>query len=248
MSKDNFEEVINIFGNKDNPEQAEIVGFFYGHFMDDTKCMVSELLDKADKKFNLGCTGFFAGINDFDVSNKNEEDTINHLFEKFPDNNSYPEVLAKVIVVNQLYSTRLNDNNAGNKISVKEMAHHIIEKRKDIEEAKLSPDNELKIKELVSKLGDKENYKLDRSVKCAYSFASKYLSFTFREFNSVPITDTYARNTLQLMDFAGKKSNLDFYPNYYDSVRYLRNMYGNKVGYKEIDAFLWIMGKAYTEA
>nr|MCR5778158.1 hypothetical protein [Lachnospiraceae bacterium] len=198
MKTSYFDEVMEDFCKLDIANQGDTIKHFYDSFNKENMPIenifrsvrfnsldLSECISKEYKSFNVG--------------NKLEEETVSEVFRKFKSNTYPKEILPKVVIINQLYSTRLNSNPSGRTISVIEMTRHI----KAIWDEKKPSIKTLDAVEMVDMIGNLKHLKFDREVNNAYSFASKYLSFTCR-FNDeenyddrVPITDTYSRNTFK---------------------------------------------------
>ena len=114
--------------------------------------------------------------------------------------------------------------------------------------------DEISPQDAVILIGDKSNISSVRNgINNAYSFASKYLSFTYRNRDEakdrIPITDSYSRNSLACIKIGDGKSDLDQYQDYFETMERLKSYYkeyNREIGYKEIDAFLWLIGKAFS--
>ncbi len=255
-------EFFAIFCQKDTHQQAVVIRTFHAAFMDTKKRLFSSLLSELD--------GFIAELwsassyyKDIDIGLGKDEATLRVVFKTFSRNDKPEYVLPKVVLLNELYHAGLYDTDGKKMASIREMTRHIISLAPDISEWQMSQSDQRDyIIELVKKLGDRESIggTLGRkNVDSAYSFASKYLSFTALARDGgagndgVPITDTYARCTLSKWAKAEKEpglieAGLESYQNYYDSVIALKERYvdaGENISLKEIDAFLWILGKAF---
>lgn len=240
----NLEKVMKDFQNIGEEKQADIILDFSEAFKNKNNCKSGEFFTEFGKRYKSLKWSEFVNNHNFMVSNGADESALDNLFKRFPKNTNIDEVYIKVLAINSLYHTYLCNSENGKNLSMKEMARHIFKNACDIDDtSKVSP---IKI---VDRLGNKDN--LNGDVNNAYSFASKYLSFTYRNKPNgkdlVPITDTNAREVLKFMNLS-KVHNLENYSNYYAAITELKNKYSqiNKsIGYKEIDAFLWIMGKAF---
>ena len=242
------QEIVEKFQSVSLERQAEIIMRFSDEFKSvENEKPIEIFLSEIDKKYGLGWESIIPQANHFVINFGKDEKCLDYLFQKFPNNTDYNEILVKVIMINNLYSTRLNDHQSGNTISTKEMADYIKKLGNTID------DNNIEIPKVVSLVGDKKNYNFERKVNSAYSFASKYLSFTYRnnieKLDKVPITDTYSKNVITYM--VPQIKNIDQYSRYYQAMSTLKDHYKNinsEIGYKEIDAFLWIIGKAFSIA
>lgn len=245
MELSSLNQTMKTFCDKSIYDQVDIIMEFSNAFKGNEKIDVKKMLKT---------------VGDISIETKPLEDgygadecAIEELFVTLDSNTDINQVLPKVIVINQLYSTRLNSTSKGNNVSVKEMAYHIADRQGEkIESVDTNSDTD--ILDIVKRLGDKENYQYCRKgINSAYSFATKYLSFVFRtrkngKSDCVPITDTCSKKTLKFMTFDYIKRNLNYYPNYYESLKRLRHELRKvkpDIDYKEIDSFLWIMGKAF---
>ena len=238
---DSLAEAINKFkGIKEIDKQKRIIDLFSKAFNREEDYTVEDFMDDVNKKYSeLRWNITIPQNKSFNINYGKEEKALDYLFKELPSNAAYNDVLIKVIMLNNLYSTQLNIHKSGDTISVKDMARRIVDI--DNEKTILS----FKPKDAVERIGGNEYYK---GFKKAYSFASKYLSFTHRNTGKgedvVPITDSYSRRTIKLLKYENEKIDLDCYQIYYDAISKLKDEYN--VGFKEIDAFLWIMGKAFS--
>lgn len=151
------------------------------------------------------------------------DNAIRNLIRTFPANTNLSEVLPKVVTINQLYSTRIQ-----NPIP---MAWHIY--------ALEGLDDEIAdgLTSCVERIG--RIIMKDKSIYF-YSFASKYCSW--HNLNAYPIYDIFVE--LSLNHFDVKQGNLRIYENLKASVDNFREKYRlTRFTYKEIDKFLWLYGK-----
>ena len=240
--------VLNSFKNREMDEQVKIIMRFSEVFKSTDKKSIEDLLIEVNKDYGLEWESYISNANHFYANNGYEEKALDHLFSKFQSNTDLSEVYIKVISINNIYSTRLNDYSTGNTISTKEMAQYIEKNGAELDSNKMHPED------AVFLIGDKTKISsVRKGVNNAYSFASKYLSFTYRNRDEgkdeVPITDTYSRNSLACLKVDDEKRDLDQFHDYFEVMKSLKasyKKYDEKIGYKEIDAFLWLIGKAFS--
>lgn len=160
-----------------------------------------------------------------------QEDALNKLFYcTYPKNYFIEDVLIKVSTLNDFYSTNI--------FAAYKVAKHIIE---------LQIDERLKNGE-VSLVEDIANVCMDNgSIKCFYSFATKYCSH-HRPLD-FPIYDSYVDVLLRYFRdvdafFAFKNADLKDYSSFKNILIQFRYFYGlNQFNLKEIDKYLWQLGK-----
>lgn len=164
----------------------------------------------------------------FDSENLLMEDALRQLLEQFPENNEVSHVLLKVLVLNKLYNTRVND------VDVQGLAKHI---------ADLGVDEPIK-------QGDTaivERIYTCEGLRMYYSFATKFCSW--HNPDSYPIYDSYAEECLwayrKQQGFAAfKRQDCGVYNRYKAVVNTFRRHYGlDDFTFKEIDKFLWQTGE-----
>lgn len=228
-----------------NPDTgSSVIKKYYSIFRNEKYFEYKSLIDLIDAEYKCE----FGAVNDCDlhlnVGFAYEEDAIESLFKSKPDNNELNDIIPKVSIINQLYSAGLNSVSGGRHLSIIEMANHIFRLRGQIDEYKISDD----VLSLVTDLSKDNSIKTyDGASKYkAVSFSTKYLSFSLREkgFDAVPITDSKARTALAFI-YDKSANYYEDYENYFNDITALKEKL-TKVSYKEIDAFLWIMGKALT--
>lgn len=161
-----------------------------------------------------------------------QENSLNKLFYKtYPKNTDIDDILIKASSLNDFYSTNI--------FSIFNVAKHI--KELNIDE-RLANKDETLVNELAKvKINDKE--------KNFYSFATKYCSHHFPTI--YPIYDYYVEKVLlyfrdkdHFLDF--KKSDLKKYDLFKNILISFRNYYGlNEYNLKDIDRYLWQLGKDY---
>ncbi len=157
-----------------------------------------------------------------------------NLFEAFPENKTIEDILLKISVINDLYSTNI--------LGTWRMAKHI---------KSLNIDNELQAgsPDLVNKIAmghGIKSKKYDREINF-YSFATKYCNWHNQE--EYCIYDTFVDRVLvaykrqdKFSDF--KKEHLKNFRRFKMILSDFIQFYNLKEhNYKEIDKFLWIYGK-----
>ncbi len=191
----------------------------------------------------------------FDCQEKDKENTTKYIFSNL-SNNKLEIVLAKVVVLNEFYSTQLNSNppieikkDHSYHMDVVSMAKHIIAWDK-FDEYCCSADIE-KRQEAVNYIRCGDSDYREPYHKEAYSFATKYCSW--HNPNGFPIVDSYSRGMIYYLN-----RNLNFYKRVltqeslnvysvfceaYDALSlYLQNR-DKQFEYRDIDKFLWYYGK-----
>ncbi len=156
------------------------------------------------------------------------------VFEQWPRNTVLKEVLAKVVVLNGLYSTSI--------YALYPVAKHIVSLEID---ARLNL-GDLQLVEDIAKItaGGKQRFNL--------SFASKYCSW--HEPDQYQIYDSYVdrllwayRNRDHFARF--QRRDLRSYTRYMQIIDQFRMYYGlAEIGRKELDQFLWIAGRELVSA
>ena len=157
--------------------------------------------------------------------------TLSLLFRELcPSHRELPQVLLKVSVLNDFYSTNIYNTVA--------MAEHIV--GLDIEDRIANGDASV-VSEIASVvIAEKPRY--------CYSFASKYCSHHQPE--HFPIFDSYVEAMLKhfrgVDQFASfKNSDLRNYANFVNVVHAFRRHYSlDRFSLREIDVYLWLAGKA----
>jgi hypothetical protein len=159
-----------------------------------------------------------------------QEEALKLLFHKFcPENTCLELVLIKVTALNKFYSTNIYDTYS--------MAKHILEMRVDerLKNGDLSLVNELAL------ITIKEKH------KNFYSFASKYCSHHVPE--KFPIYDTFVEKMLLHYSKKScfsmfKKAELKKYDRFVEVIKAFQRFYGlNSFSVKQIDIFLWLVGR-----
>ena len=185
---------------------------------DPTEELVRKYIDKfeLDKRYKYG------------------DGAIIKLFEAFPNNTSLEDIILKVSVINELYSTSI--------YSVFKVAQHILEC--DIDE-NMKAGNPETVHQIAT--GHNIRTKKNNTEINFYSFATKYCNWHNQEDYS--IYDSFVEKTLMaykkrdsFSEF--KKKDLKDFKKFHqvilDFVEYY-NLKGNNA--KDIDKFLWIYGK-----
>lgn len=164
----------------------------------------NELLDRYIEEFNK------------DKRYKPADDAIIKLFKAFPENNRIEDILLKISVINDMYSTNI--------LGTFKMAEHIL--AQDIDEA--LNNGEPEVVQRIAK-GHGIRTKRKNTELNFYSFATKYCNWHNQE--CYPIYDSFVEKGL----LAYKRA---------DNFSDFKVKYGlSKHSLKEIDKFLWIYGK-----
>ena len=165
----------------------------------------------------------------------NKELALNKLFHELcPENKNIEDILIKCSTLNDFYSTNIYD--------IYSVALHI--KKQNIDERLRIGDPNL-IKDIAKvKVGK------SKTKRTFYSFATKYCSHHQEE--SYPIYDSYVEQVLWGLKKRGdgysifKREDLKHYEKYKKVIDDFRNHYGLiEFTYKEIDQYLWQIGKKY---
>lgn len=190
--------------------------------MTDLQTPTNELLDKYIDQFNNDERNYIA------------DQAIINLFDKFPSNKKLEDILLKISVINDLYSTNI--------LGTFKMAKHIQQLDIDQELEQGNPD-------IVHQIATGHNIRTKKNNKELnfYSFATKYCNWHNRE--CYAIYDSFVDKVLMaykrrdkfstfkqsdLKSFSKFKSIIEAYASYYNLTRH---------SLKEIDKFLWIYGK-----
>ena len=151
------------------------------------------------------------------------------LFNKFPENKNIEDVLLKISVINDLYSTNI--------YGTYKMAEYI---------KKLNVDSYIKKGDpkIVNKIA---KIKINGKQKNFYSFATKYCSWHNQL--AYPIYDRFVANTLMAYKkkdnfSSSKRDDLRDYMKFKQILTDFQKFYKlNKYNFKQIDKFLWMYGK-----
>lgn len=171
-------------------------------------------------------------VGKFEQQNAKSENAIRLLFEKFPENKDFENVLLKSIVINSLYSTRLLAQ------AIVPVAEHIL--ALNVDQAIQRGDSSIVDKIARVKISDSEQ-------RNNYSFATKYCSF--HNLHKYPIYDSFVHRLLmaykkqsRFAHFTG--SELRDYPKFKGILHKFKDFYGlTDIGFRELDMFLWGYGK-----
>ena len=151
------------------------------------------------------------------------------LFSKFSENKDLKDILLKISVINDLYSTNI--------FATFEMAKHILRLNVDVAIKNGEP-------EIVNKIA---RITISNKKKNFYSFATKYCNWHNQ--SKYVIYDSYVdkilrkyRDKTEFYDF--KNDDLREYPKFLEILHKFRTHF--KLGefdFKKIDKFLWMYGK-----
>lgn len=167
----------------------------------------------------------------FDLADDYTHTAVQSLFEAFPTNRTFPEVLLKVSALNALYKTQIWD--------IYPVAHHICEGIRNLDQCLLS--GQAEIVDQISRVTNASK------IRRNYSFATKFCHF--QNPSAYPIYDRYVSEALwqysKQHQFASfKRFELE------DYVEFLRVMGAFKTsfkltrfGWRDLDKFLWICGR-----
>ena len=180
---------------------------------------------------------------EFDNKNGLDENTIKLVFCRLSDNT--PEaVLARVIVLNQLYSTRLNSSVTNKTVDVRKLAEYLFNHRSELNKCETAD-------EVIGWINEKQK-KWHDEMGCnfPYSFMTKYCSWHFPELN-IPIVDRYTKGMLYYLNkqtdsiYFSKfiQNDLNDYQTYCDIYKAFEKKYAEGFPYKTIDKYLWKYGK-----
>ncbi len=179
----------------------------------------------------------------FDKEEEYVESTVDAIFSN-PDNS----ILTRVVVLNSLYSTRLNNKqiNDYKKVNVKTMAEYI-------EESKEFFNNTChKNIDVIHWVDNARDYFKSKGKDSPYSFLTKYCAWSFPKLD-IPIYDSHAKamlfhiNELYKYHDSFTKTKIEngdykFYCEVYDKFA---KEHGNGKNYKDIDKYLWMYAKKY---
>ncbi len=164
------------------------------------------------------------------------DQAITNLFQKFPENKIVEDVLLKISVINDLYSTNI--------YGTFRMAEHI---------KALNIDSELQsgTPHIVAKIATGHGIISSASKKeiIFYSFATKYCSWHNQ--SAFPIYDRFVGSLLEAYRDADRfanfsKEDLKNYERFKSIITEFKDHYGlTQENFKGIDKFLWIYGKEW---
>lgn len=160
-----------------------------------------------------------------------QEKASKKLFALYPNNNDISEVLLKVNILNDFYSTNI--------FNTYKVAEYIVS---------LNIDKKLKIKDLsvVNDIADKTKNGINRNI---YSFATKYCVHHLG--NEFPIFDSYVAKILIYLNKQDKFFKFSYedcrdYKKFYSILNVFREFYQlNNFTLRQIDIYLWQAGKDY---
>lgn len=161
-------------------------------------------------------------------SYRDQDSVLKKIFEKYPKNNNLEDILLKVVVLNDFYSTNI--------MNVYKVAKHILELKID---DKLQ-NYDLSVVSLIANVDFREKGK-----KCFYSFATKYCSMHHPDY--YPIIDKHVKNVLKqyknekyhdfkIKDFAD-------YEKYNKIINAFNKFYDLNLSIRDLDHFLWVYDK-----
>ena len=181
-----------------------------------------QLIDQYINKFNSDERYYLA------------DNTITKLFEKFPYNNDLEDILLKISVINDLYSTNI--------FATFNMAKHI-------QSLQIDKDLEVNDPSLVNRIATGHGIKKSKTNgdRNFYSFATKYCSWHNRD--NYPIFDDFVEKVLKAYRDYSKFSK--FTNTELRSYEKLKGIFSDFKQYfnitkhdlKQIDKFLWMYGK-----
>jgi hypothetical protein len=161
-----------------------------------------------------------------------QEESLNKLFsEHYSENKDIHEILIKASTLNDFYSTNI---------------FSIFHVAKNIHNLKI--DSRLKSGDL-SLIDDISEVEINGKDKVFYSFATKYCSHHFPE--KFPIYDSFVDKVLWELNKRDsfsifKRKDLKSYKQFNRILFEFRDFYGlNEFKIKEIDKYLWLVGKEY---
>jgi len=165
---------------------------------------------------------------------KTADDAISKLFRTFPKNDNLEDILLKISVINDMYSTNI--------LGTFKMAEHILEQNID----KGLKNGEAQVVHQIAK-GHGIRTKKHNTELNFYSFATKYCNWHNHE--SYAIYDSFVEKVLLAYKRIDKFSNfktadLKDFERFRKIISDFSNYYGlTEHNLKEIDKFLWIYGK-----
>ncbi len=194
-------------------------------------------------------------IKEFKDKESQNEKVVQLAFDTY-DNSTLEGILIKVILLNQIYSAGLADNQLSDEkrkefdikdkkytVDVRTMAEHIKGLAEEFEKCKTDED----IIGLVGKVRAINKY------KDSYSFATKYVAWSFSKSElNAPIVDSYVKAVLywfnvaySFCDFDFTKTSLEDYKQFCKVFNAFKDKYGQRKSSKEMDMFLWAYAKYY---
>lgn len=175
-----------------------------------------------------------------------QEEILCNLFRKYPENTNFEEVVYKITILDSFYSTNLRFNDKtltadkDSKSGVIEVANIILGIKdfdKRVKRGKI---------DLVDQIVN--TAKQDKNMKSVYSFATKYCSF--HNPKDYPICDNFVKEELKYYrnqkesNFDFRNDELEIYGKFVDVMnKFQKNFNLNKYSFKQIDQYLWLVGK-----
>lgn len=203
-------------------------------------------------------------IAEFNASEGDKEKATEYVFQD-KSNDKIEVVLAKVVILNEFYSTRLNSNPPQNSkgkkrrlpVDLVNMAKHIV-CCQDFDRYWSSDDVEEQVKAVAYISTGESAYKNNKNHCAAYSFATKYCSWHDSE--KFPVVDGYTKGMLYYLNrelqFYEKKyqrslnkTKLNEYSVFCKVYRALQSFLrerGKDFSTKDLDKFLWYYGKEHA--
>lgn len=174
------------------------------------------------------------GMDDEYKHYRNEDKVVRFLFlEAYPNNTVYEEILAKVLILNVFYSTRI--------MAPKAVAQKISDCKID---KRIQKGDTGVVNDIAQITFQTKTDKIKE--RCFYSFATKYCCNSNPE--SYPIYDknvAYILKQYKKQDKFCKFKNDDLkdYNKFKEIINKFRDYYGlNELNYRDLDRFLWIYG------
>lgn len=175
-------------------------------------------------------------IRKFKDNERNGEKTLQMLFDDYTDNSDFRKVMAKTIVLDHIYSTRIRYKD------MPYVAQNIVNNHKRIDELLRSGKREYELYKIIAYINIDGVYN-------AYSFATKYLSFINKEL--YPIMDSYSRGLLKdyreiypdIPQIKGEKNYESFCVAFDAFRKKVISITGCYFSAKEIDMFIWQYAK-----
>ena len=161
------------------------------------------------------------------------------LFKAFPENKKLEDILLKISVLNDLYSTNI--------LGTFKMSEHILQL--DIDDRLIQGDPEI-VNEIATGHGIKT--KKNNKELNFYSFATKYCNWHNQEDYAIydsfvdKVLMAFKRNDNNFSEF--KQSDLKYFKKFKNIIQDFVKYYGLKHNLKEIDKFLWKYGKEKFQA
>lgn len=165
----------------------------------------------------------------FDESQRVVETALSKLFQSFPHNTAFEDVLLKVVALNDLYRTNI--------FATYQVAEHIVHLNID----PLLLQGHTTLVDLIARV------EIKGKMRNNYSFASKYCAW--HRPNEYPIYDSYVDQMLWAYQKEAaftqfRRANLWNYSRFKHIMLLFRDFYHlSEFNLKDIDKFLWLAGK-----